>query len=132
VPYWVLLAFWKVAAVRDMPEYQLRWAREFRQRRTDSEALLWEELRGKKLAGTKFRRQRPLGRYIADFCCDAARLVVEIDGSVHALPDQQEYDPIRDETLAAWGYTLLRITTGEIAADLPGVLSRISTALKKP
>lgn len=116
--------------MRNIPDYQLRLARGLRQRQTESEALLWEALRGKKLAGAKFRRQRPLSRYIADFCCDAARLVVEIDGGIHTVADQQEYDKIRDEVLTARGYTLLRITTEEISADLPGVLACISTALK--
>jgi len=116
--------------MQKLPDYRLKLAREFRQRLTDSEALLWEQLRGKRLADAKFRRQRPLGRYVADFCCDAARLVVEIDGSIHALPDQREYDKIRDDVLAAWGYRLLHVTTDEITADLPDVLSRIIAALK--
>ena len=89
-------------------------------------------MRGRRLAEAKFRRQRPLGRYIADFCCDAARLVVEIDGGSHFLPDQQEYDKIRDDILAAWGYRLVRISTDEIAGDLPAVLTRIAAALTKP
>jgi len=73
--------------MRKIPDHQLQLARQFRGQETATEALLWKHLRGKSLAGAKFRRQRPLGRYIADFCCDAARLVVEIDGSIHALAD---------------------------------------------
>ena len=113
-----------------MPEYQRRLVRTLRQRSTETEVVLWEQLRGKKIAGAKFRRQRPLGRYIADFCCDAARLVVEIDGSVHEHPDQQEYDAIRDDILSAWGYRLLRVSVTEIETDLPGVLGKIVAAIE--
>jgi len=115
--------------MRKLPDHQLQLARQFRAQETETEALLWEHLRAKRLAEAKFRRQRPLGRYIADFCCDGARLVVEIDGGIHTRADQQAYDQIRDEMMKAWGYTVLRITTEEIANDLLATLTRISTAL---
>src|SRR5215212_2623717 len=105
--------------MRQIPVYQLQLVRELRQRQTETEVLVWECLRGKRLAGAKFRRQRPLGRYIADFCCDSARLVVEIDGSIHSSEDQQEYDAIRDDVLKAWGYTCIRIAVEEVVSDLP-------------
>jgi len=117
--------------MRQMPEYQLQLARELRQRQTESEALMWECLRGKRLAGAKFRRQRPLGRYIADFCCDSARLVVEIDGGIHSVEDQKEYDAIRYDVLKAWKYTLIRIRAEEVTSDLFSVLARIAAALTK-
>ena len=118
--------------MRQIPDYQSQLARDLRLRQTESEALMWERLRGNRLAGAKFRRQRPLGRYIADFCCDSARLVVEIDGGIHTMEDQREYDAIRDDLLKAWGYTLLRIKVEEITSDLTAVLARIAAALERP
>ncbi len=115
--------------MRKIPEYKLPLVRLLSKQQTDTEALLWKPLRDRNLLGAKFRRQRPLGRYIADFCCGAARLVIEIDGSIHALADQQAYDEIRDNMLNAYGYTILRVTTEEVANDLPNVLARIAHAL---
>lgn len=118
--------------MRQIPDYQLRHVRELRQRQTESEAVMWECLRDKRLSGAKFRRQRPLGRYIADFCCDSARLVIEIDGGIHSAADQQEYDKIRNDVLNAWGYTLIRIGVEEVTSDLPEVIARITAALPQP
>jgi very-short-patch-repair endonuclease len=116
--------------MRKMPAYQKELARGLRHDQTATEGVLWEQLRGRAIAGAKFRRQRPLGRYIADFCRDAARLVVEIDGAAHDPLDRQEYDKIRDDALAAHGYAVLRFSVNEIRADLPSVLSRITAALQ--
>src|SRR5687768_7995127 len=65
-------------------------AREFRRSTTASEAILWEHLRGRRLSGYRFRRQQPIGPYVADFFCSTAGLIVEVDGAVH--DQQQEYD----------------------------------------
>jgi very-short-patch-repair endonuclease len=90
---------------------------------------LWEHLRARRLAGWKFRRQHPLGRYIADFYCAEGALVVELDGRGHRREDQREYDQIRDTELGARGLSVLRIQNGEIVADLAHVLQRIEEAL---
>ena len=116
--------------MRQMPEHQRLLATEFRKNSTDTEALLWTQLRAKRLSGAKFRRQRPLGRYIADFCCDAAHLVIEIDGGIHNIEDQKAYDEIRDDMLKAWGYKILRVTTADIYNNMSGVLNRIANALQ--
>src|SRR5690242_13053408 len=91
-----------------LPAYLVRLCREMRRQPTEPEAWLWTCLRGRRLASAKFRRQHPLGRYIADFCCDEARLVVELDGEIHA--NQEDYDRDRDEYLNAAGYCVLRFT----------------------
>ena len=116
--------------MRQMPEHQRLLVTEFRKNSTDTEALLWTQLRAKRLSGAKFRRQRPLGRYIADFCCDAAHLVIEIDGGIHNMEDQKAYDEVRDEMLKAWGYKILRVTTADIYNNMSGVLNRIANALQ--
>ena len=110
-----------------LPPYLVELCRTMRREPTEPEAWLWACLRGRRLAGAKFRRQRPLGRYIADFCCDEAKLVVELDGGVHA--SQDEYDSLRDEHLAAAGYRVLRIRNQELAANPEGVLATIMAAV---
>jgi very-short-patch-repair endonuclease len=72
--------------MKHYPHYIIEVARELRQRATLAEKLLWKELRDHKLAGLKFRRQHPIGRYIVDFYCAKLRLVVELEGGVHDLP----------------------------------------------
>jgi very-short-patch-repair endonuclease len=67
-------------------------ARELRKNLTQTEARLWLKLQGRKMEGWKFRRQAPIGPFIADFYCPAARLVIELDGSSHDHEDQAEYD----------------------------------------
>ena len=101
-------------------------AKELRQRQTEEESILWERLRRNRLNGFHFRRQEPLVGFIVDFYCHEARLIVEVDGSIHAQADQAEYDIARDEVLTAYGLLLLRITNAEIRGDLDGVLKRIA------
>lgn len=113
---------------RRMPDYQRQLVRDLRQRQTETETLLWQELRNGKLDGLKFRRQRPLGRYIADFCCDAKKLVVEIDGAVHETQNQRDYDALRDEMMKVYDYTVLRIRADDVEASLETVLARIRVA----
>jgi very-short-patch-repair endonuclease len=72
---------------------------------TEAEDRLWQELRGRRLDRIKFRRQVPVGKFIADFVCAEARLIVEIDGSQHA---DSNYDRERDAELKARGFRVLR------------------------
>ena len=67
-----------------VPEEKRRFARHLRREITEAEDRLWQELRGRRLDGIKFRRQVPVGRYVADFLCAEATLIVEVDGSQHA------------------------------------------------
>ncbi len=60
-------------------------ARALRRETTEAEALLWKHIRNRQLAGLKFRRHHPIGRYVADFCCEEEKLVVELDGGQHAV-----------------------------------------------
>ncbi|MCV0438384.1 MAG: endonuclease domain-containing protein [Hydrogenophaga sp.] len=97
-------------------------ARALRGAMTDSERKLWSGLRGEQL-GFKFRRQHPLGHYIADFACLEPQLIVELDGSQHA--DQQTYDLVRDAFFKARGFVVLRFPSNAPFQNLDGVLSAI-------
>src|SRR5215210_6886285 len=101
-------------------------ARDLRTRETSVEDVLWEELRGRRLDGTKFRRQHPIGTFVVDFCCTARRLAIELDGEVHA--EQLEQDAEREAILATAGYRLLRFPNHSIRDNLPDVLAAIRSA----
>ena len=100
----------------------LPFARELRRNMTDAERRLWGALRAQRFAGWKFRRQEPLGAYIADFICHDARLVIEIDGSQHA---QSGRDVQRDLWFADQGYRVLRFWNNEVLAEFDAVLEKI-------
>jgi very-short-patch-repair endonuclease len=100
-------------------------ARELRQRPTPAEDMLWEALRGRRLAGLKFRRQHPFGPFVLDMFCVEYQLVIEVDGSIHTTPEQAVYDAARAEYLVERGLRILRFTNDEVAYHLPDVLNRI-------
>src|SRR5678815_4949580 len=81
-------------------------AREFRGKPTRAEAKAWKLLRNRRLAGLKFRRQHPIGPYIADFYCHEHRLVLEIDGSIHGTPEQIRHDRVRTAYIEAQGVSV--------------------------
>lgn len=93
-----------------------------RRRMTPAEQVLWQALRRREL-GIRFRRQHPVGRTILDFYAPACKLVVEVDGPIHAY--QRERDEARTKHLEAYGYTVMRITNNEVMNNLGGVLERI-------
>jgi len=111
--------------IRTLAQIQQR-ARELRQEMTPAEKLLWSRLRNKQLKGLKFRRQHPLGPFIADFYCAARRLVVEIDGDIHDL--QPERDAARTEQFKRYGYRLIRFRNKQILNDIEEVLVAIEVA----
>ena len=104
-------------------------ARELRAHETPAEDLLWEELRGRRLDGLKFRRQHPIGPLVLDFCCPEHRLVIELDGTSHA--DQLERDAERDALLTAAGYRVLRFPNQVVHEDLSTVLDIIRAAARE-
>jgi len=99
------------------PEYVFELAREFRKNLTSDEDFLWECLRARRLHGFKFRRQHPIGRYIADFYCKEASLVIELDGKTHLKKGRKTYDRIRDEELSLRGLRVLRVTNEGLIED---------------
>lgn len=94
---------------------------------TEAEAALWRLLRAKRLAGWKFRQQQRIDRYIVDFICFRARLIVEADGAQHIDSD---YDVVRDAYLRAQGFRLLRFYNNDILAQPDAVLTSILNALE--
>lgn len=80
--------------------------------------------------GSKFKRQKPIGRYVVDFICQERRLIVEVDGGQHA--EQTEYDRQRDNWLREQSYEVLRVWNHEVMQQLDGVLERIRLAALSP
>ena len=98
-------------------------ARRLRQQLTPAEALLWSALSHRQLAGLKFRSQHPVGHFIVDFYCPSCKLVIEVDGDIHA--QQEDYDNVRTEQLQAFGYRVLRFTNEDVLSNLQTVLAHI-------
>jgi len=104
--------------------------RRLRQGLTEAERRLWAQLRGRRLVKAKFRRQRPVGPYIVDFCCPERMVVVEVDGGHHAT--QAEEDRTRAAFLAGKGFLVLRFWNNEVMGNMEGVLHRIAEAVGEP
>jgi very-short-patch-repair endonuclease len=117
--------------MRKPPLYRdtLDQARHLRRGSTDAERLLWRHLRDRRLSGAKFRRQCSFGPYVADFYCDAAKLVIELDGGGHAQTQQAEHDEARHRELKRRGIRQLRFWNNEVLQNLDGVLQVICEAL---
>ncbi len=92
---------------------------------TEVEGILWERLRDSQLDGLRFRRQHPLGHYIADFYCHELRLVIELDGGVHHEKIQLQRDTERDALMKRNGLSVLRFDNERILKNLEGVLEAI-------
>jgi very-short-patch-repair endonuclease len=111
----------------------VRRARELRARPTEAEQRLWSALRGRQLAGLRFRRQHIVGGYIIDLYCPALRLAVELDGDIHL--ERTHYDAQRDAHLATLGVTVIRIRNEDVIRSLDAViaaLDRVQRSLLPP
>ena len=104
-------------------------AKLLRQQQTNAEHLLWLHLRDRRLANYKFRRQLPIGSYIADFVCMSARLIIEVDGGQHAT--NTNFDEQRTNFLNQQGYAVIRFWNNEVLQNLDGVLIVVLKELKK-
>jgi very-short-patch-repair endonuclease len=102
-------------------------ARTLRQNMTEAERRVWQVLRSQQMKGFKFRRQVPIGRYIADFVCHEARLIVEIDGGQHERSSPREAE--RTGFLQNQGYRIVRFWNNEVLANLEGVHQTITDEL---
>jgi very-short-patch-repair endonuclease len=92
----------------------IRRAREMRKDMTSAESKLWSLLRDRRLITRKFRRQHPIGPWVADFACPAIQLVIEVDGPAHDDPDQQAWDAMKEEYLHLNGWRIIRIKNDDI------------------
>ena len=105
----------------DKPLQKLR-ARALRQVQTDAEALLWSKLRDRQILNLKFRRQRPIGPYFADFACLEIGLVIELDGGQHV---DNTYDVKRESEMATLGFRTLRFWNNDVFTQMDVVLEKI-------
>jgi very-short-patch-repair endonuclease len=111
-----------------VPRGQRKNARSMRRAMTEAELKLWNELRAHRLMGMGFRRQVPIGSYIADFVCPEHGLIVEVDGSQHGADEQAIYDEQRTAYLKGRGWTVLRFWNDDVLRDIDGVCGHIVTA----
>ena len=106
-------------------------AKALRRDMTDAERIIWYNVRAHRLQGASFRRQTPIGPYLADFVCHAAKLIVEVDGGQHFESENMVRDAQRDAYLAAGGYRVLRFSNRDVMTNKTGVLETIAAALGK-
>ncbi|HLP72649.1 MAG TPA: endonuclease domain-containing protein [Bacteroidales bacterium] len=102
-------------------------ARLLRENMTNSERLLWEKLKEKKINGLRFRRQHPIDIFIADFYCHEAKLVVEVDGEIHK--DKEDYDIGRSAEMEKFGLEVIRFKNSEIENNIEDVVRKIENAV---
>ena len=114
---------------RSIDSFRRETARKLRLDQTEAEARLWRHLRHWPMQGTHFRRQVPIGPYVVDFACMAARLVVELDGSQHGIDENIARDAGRTGWLEAAGYRVIRFWNNDLINNMDGVLESIRVAL---
>jgi very-short-patch-repair endonuclease len=95
---------------------------------TPAETLLWRYIKAHRIDGMGFRRQMPMARYVADFVCHSARLIVELDGESHDFASSQRNDRQRDAWFKSQGYRVLRFTNDDVRRNLEGVIQVIREA----
>jgi very-short-patch-repair endonuclease len=105
---------------------RIHTARKLRRNQTDAEQALWLRLRARQLGGAKFRRQVPVGNYIADFLCPDAKLIIEVDSGHHA---DCARDAVRTRELEDSGFVILRFWNNDVLTNEDGVLERIGEML---
>ena len=112
-------------------EIQRARAKRLRRTMTRAEALLWRHLKAHRLAALGFRRQSPMGNYIADFVSHSVKVVVEVDGESHDFESRLRHDRRRDEWFASRGYRVLRFTNDDVMKNLEGVVLAINQAAEQ-
>jgi very-short-patch-repair endonuclease len=105
-------------------------AKELRKLETEAEKQLWSRLNNNQIIGLQFRRQHPINRFIADFYCPKIKLIIEVDGSIHELPEYQFNDIGRSEILNDFGITVIRFTNEQIIEQTDSTVEEIKTICK--
>lgn len=108
---------------------ELASARKLRAGMSEAEKRLWSRLRAHRFGGASFRRQAVMGRYVVDFVCHDARLVIELDGGQHATASRVHVDKRRTAWLESRGYKMLRFWNNDVLGNLNGVLELIALEL---
>ena len=104
-------------------------AKELRRNMTDAEMVLWGYLKAG-ISGLKFRRQHPIGIYIADFYCHKLRLIIEVDGNIHDKKEIKEYDLNRENDLKSWDYIIIRFSNQKVLKETQAVLVEINSLVE--
>jgi very-short-patch-repair endonuclease len=107
-------------------------ARQLRSNQTDAERVLWRKLRLLKSEGFHFRRQAPIGKYVADFACHSAKTVIEVDGGQHGHPKGIAGDDARTEWLESQGYRVIRFWNNDVLGNIEGVMTALMNTLRSP
>jgi len=107
----------------------LEKARRLRRDETKAEQAAWDLLRNRQPLRHKFRRQQPVEKRIVDFCCFELRLIIELDGSVHAQPSQARRDERRDRELQALGFKVLHFPNGLVLSNPEGFVAKVEAAI---
>lgn len=108
------------------------FARRLRREQTDAERKSWQALRGRRFHSFKFRRQQPIGPYVADFVCFESKLVIELDGDQHGSKTGLAYDVARSRRFDRDGFRIMRFPNHELNANFDAVLDGIAVALGLP
>jgi len=112
------------------PIWLFSFAKEMRAKPTQAEEHLWKYLSKKQCCGLRFRRQHPLLYFIANFYCHEIKLVVEVDGDIHLIPEQFQYDESRTQELEAKGITVIRFTNETVLNETNLVMATITQTAK--
>ena len=115
----------------EVEKIQRARAKQLRRTMTRAEALLWRHLKAHRLAARGFRRQSPMGSYIADFVAHSCKLVVEVDGESHDFESRRRHDSRRDQWFESRGYRVLRFTNDDVTKNLEGVVVAIGLAAEQ-
>ncbi len=118
----------KTASLRSAKKLPRVFARSMRHMPTDAEKTFWWQVRDRRTAGFKFKRQYLVGSYIVDFVCLERKLVIELDGGQHA--QQELYDRRRDMVLRSRGFRVMRFWNDEVLTNMDGVIDGILSALE--
>jgi very-short-patch-repair endonuclease len=112
-------------------KFKRSFAKQLRVDATEPERKLWMVLRRKQLAHLRFRRQQPIGPYVADFFCSAAKLIIELDGSQHGAKESVSADEARTAWLEESGYKVLRFPNDEVLKNRDAVLETIDRVIRQ-
>jgi len=115
-----------------IPDEHRRFTKSQRTAMTRAEADIWRELRAGRFKGRKFRRQVPIGKYVADFVCFDAHLIVELDGEPHLENERRIRDDARDRWFGAQGFRIVRFTNEQVFGNPSAVMKEIAKALEAP
>jgi very-short-patch-repair endonuclease len=106
-------------------------AKELRKTQTEAEKILWSKLNKNQVLGLQFRRQHPIDKFIADFFCPKIKLIIEIDGSIHDIPEHHNHDLGRTDILNDFGITVVRFSNEQIITEIDYTVNQIEKISEK-